>query len=237
MKAAIHQPHYFPYPGFFHKVGLADVFVFMDETQYDKRFTNRNRILDPHGVVWLSVPIEKADKFLPVRSVRINNALPWRQEHWKKIQVSYAKSSHFDRYAGDLKEFFDTVWNKLSDLDIETTKKVFEWLEIRVPIVLESELGIDSTGTQRLVDICKAVGADTYVSGRGARAYMDESLFTSNSLKVEYQDYAARPYPQRFGTAFSPDLSILDMIFNLGPASSAFIRDSSARPMEVGATS
>ena len=85
MKVAIHQPQFFPYPGFFHKLGCADAFVIMDDVQYDKRFTNRNRILAPQGPMWLTVPIDKADKFSSNMTVEVNNALPWRVEHWKKI--------------------------------------------------------------------------------------------------------------------------------------------------------
>ena len=94
-----------------------------------------------------------------------------------------------------------------------------EWLGVTIPIVKESELGVKTKGTQRLVDICKAVGADTYVSGRGGREYMDEGLFHSNGIGIEHQDYAASPYPQRFTDEFVPDLSILDMLANLGPES------------------
>ncbi|MBI5698329.1 MAG: WbqC family protein, partial [Thaumarchaeota archaeon] len=72
MKVAIHQPHYFPYPGFFHKLSLADVFVIMDNTQYDKRYTNRNRIITPNGWIWLTVPINKEHKFNEVSKVKIN---------------------------------------------------------------------------------------------------------------------------------------------------------------------
>lgn len=216
MRVAIHQPHYFPYAGFFHKMGLVDAFVVMDETQYDRRFTNRNRILDTHGTVWLSVPIDKSDKFLRNRDVRINEKLPWRSEHWRKIEVSYANSPYFHLYSDELKEFYETVWSSLLDLDVETMRKVMEWLDIDVPVVMESSLGVDSTGTRRLVDICGALGADTYVSGRGGRAYLAEELFVEKGVRLEYQQYAAVPYPQKFASSFVPDLSILDVLFSCG---------------------
>jgi hypothetical protein len=189
----------------------------MDEAQYDKRFTNRNQILDSHGPVWLTVPINKADRFAPNRSVRINESLPWREEHWKKITVSYSNARFFNLYWAGLQEFYETRWSSLFDLDLETTRKTMEWLGIRIPIIRESELNVDSTGTQRLVDICKAVGADTYVSGRGGADYMDEGLFLSNDLTVEHQDYSPSPYSQRFTDKFVPNLSILDMLANVGP--------------------
>jgi hypothetical protein len=204
-------------------LSLADVFVIMDEAQYDKRFTNRNMILDPHGPIWLTIPIDKAYKFSPNMDVRINESLPWRKEHWKKITLSYSNARFFNHYRAELQEFYDASWSNLFDLDLETTRKTMGWLGIRIPIVRESELNVKSTGTQRLVDICKAVGADTYVSGRGARDYMDEGLFHSNGLGVEHQHYSASPYPQRFTDKFVPDLSILDMLANIGPESMRFV--------------
>jgi len=195
----------------------------MDEAQYDKRFTNRNLILDSHGPVWLTVPINKAHRFSPNKDVKINDSLPWRKEHWKKITVSYSNSRFFNQYRAELQEFYDTSWSNLFDLDLETTRKTMDWLGIRIPIVRESELSVETTGTQRLVDICKAVGADTYVSGRGGRNYMDPGIFHGSGVRIEYQDYSASPYPQRFTDKFVPDLSILDMLANVGPESTKFI--------------
>jgi hypothetical protein len=223
LKVAIHQPQYFPYPGFFHKLSLVDAFVIMDDTQYDKRFTNRNMILDSHGPVWISVPINKAHKFSPNRLVEINNELPWRQEHWKKVTVSYANSRFFHLYR-ELEGFYQKEWTHLFDLDLETIKKTMEWLGIKIPILRESELHINGESTERLIAISKAVGADTYVSGPGGRGYLRESLFEENHLKLEYQNYFAAPYPQRFATNFVPNLSILDMLANVGPDSMPLIR-------------
>jgi hypothetical protein len=218
LKVAIHQPQYFPYPGFFHKLSLADTFVIMDDTQYDKRFTNRNIILDSHGPVWLTVPINKAHKFSPNRLVEINNSLPWRQDHWKKILVSYANAKFFNLYA-DLEGVYQKEWSNLFELNLDTIKKTMEWLGIRIPVIKETDLHVEGESTVRLVNICRAVGADAYVSGIGGKGYLEEKLFEENHLKLEYQSYAPTPYPQRFTKVFVPNLSILDMLANVGPDS------------------
>jgi hypothetical protein len=226
-RVAIHQPHYFPYPGFFHKVSLADVFVIMDDVQYDRGFVNRNRILDVHGNVWLTVPIDKSQKFAENRVVKINNDIEWKETHWKKILISYANAQFFHQYRDRLHEIYNRNWDYLFELDLEALKVTFELLGIKVPIIRESELGVKSAGTQRLVDVCKALGADTYISGRGGREYMDEPLFEKNGLKLEYQRYTALPYPQRHSKSFVPDLSVIDMLANLGPGCMKFIVSSS----------
>jgi WbqC-like protein len=224
MKAAIHQPMYVPYPGFFHKLSLADVLVVMDDVQYDKRFTNRNRILVPQGPMWLTVPIEKEDKFSPNSSVRINNSISWRDDHWKKISLAYRNAAFYDLYAHALEETFQREWGLLFDLDLHLLRLAMGWLGLDLPVVRESELKVGGKASERLINACKAMGADTYVSGRGGRNYMDERLFEKEGVRLVYQEYAPVPYRQRFTSTFVPDLSVIDMLFNLGPDALRVIR-------------
>ena len=98
MKVAIHQPNYLPYSGFFHKLSLVDTLVLMDNTQYDKKFTNRNKIIVPNGWIWISVPIKKEHKFSLNRMVEINNDIDWKENHLEKLQKSYANSNFFHLY-------------------------------------------------------------------------------------------------------------------------------------------
>ncbi len=228
VKAAVHQPMYLPYPGFFHKLSLVDVFVIMDDVQYDKRFTNRNRVLDPHGVQWLSVPINKEQKFSSNMHVSINNSMAWREYHWKKIRACYGNARYFYLYRDYLENLYKREWNLLFELDLETVKQTMEWLGIKIPILRESELNVQGNGTMRLINACKAVGADTYVSGIGGKNYMDEKTFEVNNVKLEYQKYTPTPYPQRFSESFIPNLSILDLLSNVGPDSIEVIRGKTA---------
>jgi WbqC-like protein family len=223
LRVAVHQPQYFPYPGFFHKLSTVDLFVLMDDVQYDKRYTNRNRIVDSHGPIWLTVPINKAQKGLPNAEIEVNNDIPWAKDHWKKIQLSYSNSRGFPAYREFLEQLYQRTWTKLLDLNMETLKETMKWLGIEIPVLKESQLGVNKTGTERIVEVCKAVGADTYVSGIGGRNYLVGSLFERNGLRLEYQDYHAVPYPQRLTKQFIPDLSILDMLANVGPQSPDYI--------------
>ncbi len=102
-------------------------------------------------------------------------------------------------------------------------------LDIKIEIIKSSELNAAGTSTERLVNLCKAVGADTYVSGIGGRNYMDENMFTKNNIKLEYQRYAAKQYPQRLSQVFVPDLSIIDMLVNIGPECLKVISESDNR--------
>ncbi len=196
---------------------MADVFVIMDDVQYDKRFTNRNRILVPQGPIWISVPIVKSDKFQPNMLVEINNSIDWRRDHLKKIQNSYTNAPFFHLYQDYLKSVYSRDWEFLFDLDFELVKATANWLGIRIPMLRESELKVTGTATDRLINTCKAVGADTYISGSGGKNYLDEGAFSKNGLSVVYQNYRPFPYKQRFTTSFVPDLSIIDLLSNVGP--------------------
>ena len=228
MKAVIHQPYYLPYPGHFHKISMGEIFVIMDNTQYDKRFTNRNRIINPNGKKkwdWISVPINKEDKFLANKDVKINNEISWREEHWKKITHTYSNSKFFHLYSDFFKENFQREWEFLFDIDFEFIKKLLEWLNIKVEIIKESELNIKGTSSDRLVNICKSIGADTYISGIGGYNYINRNTFEKNEIKLVFQKYNPIPYKQRFSEEFIPDLSIIDMLSNVGNESSKLISE------------
>ena len=216
MKVAIHQPNFFPYPGFFHKLALSDTFVLMDNTQYDKKFTNRNRIIIPNGWIWLTVPINKKQKFLANRLIEINNNLKWKKEHLIKLEKSYNKSKYYKDYKKYFEKIYATDWNTLFELNYETLNMVINLLGIKIDVIKESELNIKEKSTERLISICKDVGADTYVSGIGGKDYMDEKLFSKNNINLEYQNYTSIKYCQHLSDDFIPDLSIIDLLSNVG---------------------
>lgn len=190
----------------------------MDEAQYDKRFTNRNRIISPTGWTWISVPINKDHKFTQNKLVEINNDLNWKKDHWNKIWHSYANAKYFHLYKDYFENLYKQDWKYLFDLDLETIKKVIEWLGLKIQIIKESELGITGKATERLINGCKAVGADTYISGSGlpGKKYMEEELFEKNNIKLVYNNYPHPTYPQHMSPTFIPDLSIIDLLANAG---------------------
>lgn len=198
----------------------------MDNVQYDKRFTNRNKIISTNGWTWLTIPINKAHKFLPNMHVEINNESPWRETHWKKILLSYANAKYFSLYKDYLETLYKREWNLLFELDLATIKKVIEWLGLKIEIVRESELNVQGKSTERLINACKEVGANTYISGTGGRNYIDEKLFEKHKIKFEYQNYVPMPYEQHLAKSFIPNLSILDLLVNVGTVSLELITKS-----------
>ena len=233
MKVAIHQPNYLPYSGFFHKLSLVDTLVLMDNTQYDKKFTNRNKIIVPNGWIWISVPIKKEHKFSLNRMVEINNDIDWKENHSQKIQKSYANSKFFHLYENYFHSLYKKNWDFLFELNYEILKKIIELLGLNIKIIKESELEVQGNSTQRLVNICNSVNADTYVSGIGGRDYMDTELFEENKINLEYQKFSHPIYSQHFSNSFIPNLSILDLLANLGPKTMEILTNQSEDCLET----
>ena len=220
MKVAIHQPNYLPYLGFFHKLSLVDTFVIMDDTQYDKKFTNRNKIKVPGNWIWLTVPINKKHKFVANKIVEINNEENWQSDHFEKINRSYSNSKFFKKnYKAFFEKIYSKKWDHLFTLNYELIIQLIDWLDIKIEVIKESELNINGNSTERLVNISKKIGAETYVSGIGGKEYMNKKMFETNNIKIEYQNFKCPIYKQVFNSEFIPNLSIIDLLFNIGPKS------------------
>ena len=224
MIVTIHQPNYFPYPGFFQKVLLSDIYVILDRAQFEFDITNRNKIITPEGS-WsrISVPVKKGQKFFEVRNVEINNDQPWAEKNWDLICKSYNDSSFFDLYKTTLNSIFKKKWNLIFDLNFYTLKKAFEWLDIKTEFILDSELDVTGMSSEHLLNICKKLGATKYLSGPSGKNYLNEKIFEQSKIKVEYQKYDPIIYPQKYAKSFVPNLSILDLLFNMGSDSKKFL--------------
>ncbi len=225
MKIAIHQANYFPYPGFFHKINQADVFVIQDDVKFVNRITNRNKIISSSEYTWINVPIKKGHKSLPIMDVKINNEIPWGKINLKKICAGYNKAKFFHLYKDYFENLYKKEWNNIFDLNFETIKQVLRWLDIKVEIVIESELRVSGQPTERLVKVCKKLGADTYISGIGGKRYLYEKLFEKNKIIIKYQNYNPIRYLQHMSESFIPNLSIIDLLANVGSESGKLLKE------------
>jgi hypothetical protein len=218
--AAIHQPNYIPWPGYFHKLAACDVFVYLDAVQYPRgqSFAARNRIKTPNGVVFLTIPVsvpkghEGKASYLEVEFADQR----WRDKHLKTVEQSYKRAPHFD---GVFELYRDGLerGRTFVDLNVGLIDAVAAYLGIETRRVLLSET-LESFGekTDLIVDVCKTVGADVYLSGAGGgREYNDERLLNEHGIELRYDDYAYPAHPQLWD-GFEPNLSVLDLLFNCG---------------------
>lgn len=213
--AAIHQPNFIPWIGYFHKILKSDIFIFLDHVEYTKRsFINRNRIKGPNGATWLTVPVSVHGK-LPIYKVKINNDLDWKRKHLGTLKAFYGKSTYFEEIYPALEDIYERDWVYLADLNKMIIKKISSMLDLQVNFVNSRELHPVRKKMDLIIELCKKVGADTYFSGKGAMKYQDPRAFEKEGIKLVYQEFEHPVYPQRFGD-FIPNLSIIDLLFNVG---------------------
>lgn len=218
---AIHQPNYLPYLGYFYKIANCDKFVFLDNVQYGKNgFVNRNRIKTPNGEAWLTVGVFTKRHFGQlINEAKTNNGVNWRYDHWRSIQLNYARALHFGEYGSDVEKTYLRHWSYLANFNERLIKVICGLLGIRnVQFFRASELKVSGGGTELLVNICKSIGGDAYLSGASGEKYMDEELFKKESIKVLYSEFEHPIYTQLWG-GFTPDMSIIDLLFNEGARS------------------
>ena len=214
------QPSYLPWLGYFAQMWRSDVFVIYDDVQYDKHgWRNRNRIKTPQGSQWLTVPVLHHGKGRPLISeVQIDNRQPWARRHLQAISQNYSKAPYFADYVPRFTEVLSRDWTRLVELDVAFLQILCDMLGLRRDVIRASSLGIEGAGAERLVDICRHLGAARFFEGAAGQDYIDSSLFTAAGITLEYQDYRHPVYPQLHGE-FVSHLSVVDLLFNVGPQS------------------
>ncbi len=244
MRLAAHQPIFLPWLGFFDKVRRADVFVLVDHVQFERQdFQNRNRILTRQGVQWLVCPVRRASSREPIEAKEIeqrrDNGLAWGEKAALTLRHAYARAPYFERYMPFLEEALVTPWTHLADMNEHLIRFFLQVLGITTPVVRSTSLeGLSGARTEMILSLCRATGARTYLSGSGgSREYLDVGLLERAGVRVEWQAFAQRAYPQLHGLgAFVPSLSVVDLLFNCGPASGLVLRGVSARTGQGAST-
>jgi hypothetical protein len=233
-RVAVSQSNYIPWKGYFDLIHDVDLFLFYDDVQFTKNdWRNRNLLKTSRGRQWLSIPVG-TDLRRRICDVRLEDAR-WQRKHWTTISHLYAKAPFFRRY----RAFFEDVylaraWERLSDLNqflIRTIARDF--LGIATAFQQASEYASVGTNEERVVSLVQATEADVYVSGPAAQAYLDPDRFRAHGVDLVWKDYAGYPeYPQ-FHPPFAHAVTILDLLFHVGPDAPYFIwgwRQGEARP-------
>lgn len=216
-RVAILQSSYIPWKGYFDIIHDVDAFIFYDDVQFTHQdWRSRNRIVTPNGPLWLTIPTGSDINRL-IHEVVIKDAR-WQAKHWRSIQQSYAKAPYFARYRDVFEDIYmGRTWSSLSDLNQQVIKLVArDILGIRTEFKDSREYAPSGRKLDRLIDLVVKSGADTYVSGPSAASYIDSDRFAAIGTTLVYKDYSGYPtYPQKH-TPFLHDVSILDLLFNVG---------------------
>lgn len=189
MLIAAHQPNFLPNLGFFYKMAKADFFVVISNIQFEKQegWQQRHKIPGPNNDIWLTVPVFGSQS-QKIKEVRINNLINWRGKHKKTIELIYSKTGE-EEILKELLKIYDEPWERLVDLNFAIISYLKEALAIKTQVILDEE--VFGEKHDLLISICKKYKADEYLSGSGAKHYMDEKYFSEiekNSISHFFVD-------------------------------------------------
>lgn len=215
-----HQPVYLPWLGLFHKIALADKFVFFDQVQYvPKDWISRNHIKSQQGPVMLTVPVLRSGYLTKkISEIEINNDIPWARKHWKTLLLSYKKAPYFKEYADFLEDVYSRRWNFLSELNFYMLEWFLKTLRIDTDIDRAGNYNFQGTKSDLVLDMCLKLGADYYIFGVLGKDYADVDAFRRAGVEPLFQSYNHPVYRQMHGE-FLPYMSVVDLLFNEGPNS------------------
>ncbi len=231
-RVAVVQSNYIPWKGYFDLIQSVDEFVLYDDVQYTKRdWRNRNKIKTPNGLHWLTIPVcVKGRYFQSIRETLVSDP-SWAAKHWKSLVTFYRRAPYFKLYEPDFEPLFlGPLPNSLSEINRLFIDKICSLLAIQTRIRSSDEFTLNEEGpNEKLISICSALQATEYVSGPAAKDYLSPELFAAQGISVSFFSYLGyEPYTQLY-PPFSHEVSILDLLFNVGPESASYMFNSRSR--------
>lgn len=178
--------------------------------QYDsytkQSYRNRCQIMGPNGLITLSIPVKKVSGVKThMRDIRIANDSNWNKIHWRSLVASYASSPFFEYLADELKPYYEKRFEFLLDLNQQLIEHTLGFLGLNIPLRFTDEFSaLESMGDPR-----------HFIHPKKDQAVADPGFIPSEYHQV---------FSDRQG--FSPNLSILDLIFNLGPDTLSYLKSS-----------
>jgi hypothetical protein len=214
MKVVISQSMYFPWVGFIGQLALADVLIWLDDVQFSKgSFTNRVQVKGPKGQIWITVPLLGKGS-----GTQIRHLVTADENTEARHKATLYNSLGLAPFWQDALRLFEDVWasqSELPDILINSAEFLLAGMGVKLPPVIKaSDLRVSGAGSQRICDLVKEVGGTTYITGHGAKHYLDHMAFEKEGISVLYMDYASKPWPQQYGD-FTPYVTALDLIANV----------------------
>jgi hypothetical protein len=228
---AIVQSSYIPWKGYFDIINQVDEFVLYDDRQFTRRdWRNRNLIKTPQGLHWLTIPVRVKGRFEQRIDETVISDQEWSNRHWKTISQAYRSAPFFKRFESDFAALYASSRDeRLSDVNRRFIELICGLLGIRTRMTWSTDYPAVGDRTERLVSLCRLAGAGEYLSGPSARTYIEEERFREAGIALRYMDYSGYPeYPQLHG-AFEHGVSIIDLLFNVGPDAPQFMKSFGAR--------
>jgi hypothetical protein len=200
----------------------ADKFIVLDDVQLTARSPmHRNKFIDRSGgEALLSVDLYKKNYLeKKTRDIKLNYEGKWNKKHERFLFFNYNKHPYFDEIWPSIEKVFQRIYDYLLDMEMDIITIMRSFLDIHTPIIMQSGLpyDIEAKNNDLMLGLCKCAGATVYLSGKGAKSYMNDDSFNDAGIQVLYQEFSYPEYKQMNSPGlFVPNLSALDLLFNCG---------------------
>jgi len=223
-RVAIHQVNFFPWLPFFHKIAAVDHFILLDDVQYERTgagsWQNRVRLAFQGDPYWLTCPLDRSGSSgtAKINEMQIQPDARWRNKAVNTLSLHYKKSLYFNEVFPLVEGLLQQDTSNLAEFNENAIRAICRLIGLQADIVRSSELAVDTSGTQRLIDLVQAVGGETYYSGRNAAdTYQDNDTFAAQGVALDIESFSVPAYEQLKTSEFVDGLSVLDALFNVGP--------------------
>jgi len=230
---AVHQPTFLPWLGFFHKLLQSDVFIILDDAQIQKTgssWVNRTQILAAGKPRWLTIPVNRVSGVQQIRLTSIPEGGDWCKSHRNLLHEAYRQAPYYMALSDFLDELYENAGNSLLEFNLSAIRAILDLLGLSDArkLVMASSLAVDLQGTNRLIELVKRVGGDSYLCGSGSAGYLEPRVFEEESVKLVWQKFAEVNRNQLGTATFVAGLSIIDALLTLGPVKTGGLLENSS---------
>lgn len=203
----IHQPDFLPWKGFFQKLNKCQLFVVLDDVQFNRRgWINRDKIMINNKPCWITIPVKNKGNFKElIKNIQIDYKNEWMDKFFKNLEYNYKKTPYFQLHYNNIKKIVDKKHKYLINLNMELIKYVMNYFNLGNDIIFSSNLLIKEKKEFKILEILKQTNATNYITGMGSKDYLDENLLSQNNIKTEYL---------KNNNNLDDNLSILHYLFN-----------------------
>lgn len=217
MKLGIMQPYFMPYIGYWQLLNSVDRYVIYDDVNFIKGgWINRNRILLNGEAKYFNVPMIGAGSFKKINEISVNTDRRIQDKNLRVIEAAYHKAPFYPEVFELLEGILRCDETNLAAYITRSIRKVMEYIGISTELVLSSQLNkdCDLKGQDKVVEICKILGATEYYNAIGGQSLYSFTEFAKSGIALNFVQTDDIVYKQ-FDNDFVPNLSIVDvMMFN-----------------------
>jgi len=225
-KVVITQSMLFPWVGMLEQINIANTIVHYDDVQYSKgSFVNRVQLKTPEGIKWMTIPLFSPKFGDRIDELRPHEEINWRKQHLRQLSRCFIDAPFRDDAIRLVEEVYGKEYDNIGELSRASMLALCSYFDLIADqkFIDIRALNVGGSSSSRVLEVVKKLRGAVYVTGHGAANYLDHVQFEACNIDVRYMDYKCIPYNQAFG-AFTPYVSSLDLVANLGKAGRDIIK-------------